>query len=70
VSAVEKIEQEIELLSSGEFVRLAAWMDRRRNEKWDQQMNEDSNAGRLDFLFEEAEAERQSKKLQDWPRLP
>jgi hypothetical protein len=70
VSAVEKIEQEIELLSSGDFARLAAWMDHRRNEKWDQQMDEDSSTGRLDFLFEEAEAERRSNKLQDWPRLP
>jgi len=54
MSAVEKIEQDIEALSSKDFDRLAGWVDRRRNEKWDRQMEENAAAGRLDFLFEKA----------------
>jgi len=57
-------------LSSKDFDRLAVWVDRRRKEKWDRQMDEDVAAGRLDFLFEEAEAGRQSGKLRDWPQPP
>jgi len=67
MNVVEKIEQEIEGLSGDDFDSLAVWVDRRRNEKWDRQMDEDAAAGRLDFLFEEAEADRKSGKLRDWP---
>jgi hypothetical protein len=70
MSVIEKIEQDIEGLSSQDFDRLAVWVDRRRNEKWDGQMDEDAAAGRLDFLFEEAEAGRKSGKLRDWPQCP
>jgi ribosomal protein L13E len=70
MSMVEKIEQDIEGLSSKDFDRLAVWVDRRRKERWDRQMDEDVAAGRLDFLFEEAEAGRQSGKLRDWPQPP
>ena len=52
MSMIEKIEQDIEGLSSHDFDRLAVWVDRRRNEKWDRQMEEDAASGRLDFLFE------------------
>jgi hypothetical protein len=67
MNAVERIEQEIEGLSGDDFDSLALWVDRRRNEKWDRQLEEEAAAGRLDFLFEEARAERQSGKLRDWP---
>ena len=67
MSMVEKIEQDIEGLPGKDFDRLAAWVDRRRNEKWDRQMDEDAAAGRLDFLFEEVQAECKSGKLRDWP---
>jgi hypothetical protein len=30
-------------------------------------MDEDAAAGRLDFLFEEVQAECKSGKLRDWP---
>jgi len=70
MSAVEKIEQDIEALSSKDFDRLAMWVDHRRNEKWDRQMEEDAAAGRLDFLFEEAQAGNKSGKLRNWPPHP
>ena len=67
MNAVEKIEQEIAGLSNEDFDSLTLWVDHRRNEKWDRQMDEDAVAGKLDFLFEEAQAERKSGKLRDWP---
>jgi len=37
---------------------LATWFDDVKNCAWDEQMEADAAAGKLDFLFEEAEAER------------
>ena len=31
------------------------------------QMDEDAAAGKLDFLFDEADRERKAAKLRDWP---
>ena len=67
MTAVERIEQEIEGLSGEDFDSVAEWVNRRRNEKWDVQMDQDAAAGRLDFLFEEARAEREAGKLRGWP---
>ncbi len=41
-----------------------------RNEVWGRQIDEDAAAGRLDFLFEEAEAERRAGTLREWPSTP
>jgi hypothetical protein len=35
--------------------------------RWDEQIDRDSAAGRLDFLFEEAESESAHGLLRDWP---
>lgn len=67
MSTVEEIEQAIEQLPPREQTRLTAWLLKRDREKWDRQMNKDAAAGRLDFLFEEAEVERKAGKLRDWP---
>ena len=54
-------------LPKKEFWELATWFDDVKNRAWDEQMEADAAAGRLDFLFEEAEAERSKGKLKDWP---
>ena len=67
MSTVEEIEQAPERLPRSEFARLASWMAERNHELWTQQMERDAAAGRLDYLFEEAEAERKAGQLHDWP---
>jgi len=64
MSRVEEIEQAIDGLSAEEFRRLAEWMREREQELWDRQMDEDSASGKLDALFDEAEAESQTI---NWP---
>lgn len=65
MSAVEKLEREIQQLRPEQFAEFAAWFNRLQNEQWDNQMDEDSASGKLDFLFEEAKAERKTKQLRD-----
>lgn len=65
---VEEIETAIHNLPPDEFRRLIEWLRTFEQSRWDAQMNEDSSAGRLDFLFEEAESELAQGPLRDWPQ--
>jgi DNA-binding transcriptional regulator YdaS (Cro superfamily) len=67
MSKVEAIERAIEELGPGEFAQVVRWIDERRMEHWKQEMDADAAAGKLDFLFAEADDERNSGKLTDWP---
>jgi len=67
MATVEEIEQAIERLAPTDFVRLAAWVAARNHDDWTQQMDRDAAAGKLDFLFSEAEIERGAGSLRDWP---
>ena len=58
MTTVEEIEQAAERLAPSDFDRLAAWISARYHELWKRQMDNDAGAGKLDFLFNEAEAER------------
>jgi hypothetical protein len=67
MSTVVEIESAITNLPKKEFWELATWFDDVKNRAWDEQMEADAAAGKLDFLFEEASAERAKRKLKDWP---
>jgi len=67
VSTVVEIESAITNLPKKEFWELATWFDDVKNRAWDEQIAADAAAGKLDFLFAEAEAERAKGKLKDWP---
>jgi len=56
---VEEIEAAIEQLPPDEFRRIAQWLLERDQALWDEELNADSAAGKLDFLFEETGI--------DWP---
>ncbi|MBU6411093.1 MAG: hypothetical protein KGR98_11965 [Verrucomicrobia bacterium] len=68
MNTVEEIEQAAEQLTPSDFVRLASWVSARHHELWTRQMQRDADAGKLDFLFDEAEAERAAGSLRDWPK--
>jgi hypothetical protein len=67
MSTVEEIEAAIARLPQEQFWQLTDRLMARRNEEWDRQMDEDAKTGRLDFLFQEADEERQAATLKDWP---
>jgi SOS-response transcriptional repressor LexA len=64
---VEEIEAAIDGLSPAEYQRIIQWLRVREGKRWDEQMDRDSSAGKLDFLFEEAESESAKRLLGEWP---
>lgn len=62
---VEEIEAAINDLPPEDFRRIANWVRERDQSLWDQQL--DSSSGKLDFLFEEIEADSQQGLIRDWP---
>jgi hypothetical protein len=65
--SLAEIKSAVDELSVKELAELAAFIRERDNAAWDQQIEEDAAAGKLDFLFEEAEQARVNGTLRDWP---
>ena len=64
---VEEIEAAIDSLPPAEYRRIVQWFRAREQTRWDDQLDSDSSAGKLDFLFDEAEGESAKGLLRDWP---
>ena len=62
---VEEIVSSIESLPKEEFGRLRDWFYERDWEKWDRQIEEDSESGKLDFLVKEALDEKAAGTLKE-----
>jgi len=62
---VEELETAVDSLSQEEYSRFRRWFLDRDWEKWDQEIEEDTKAGRLDFLVQEAVEEKQRNKLRN-----
>jgi hypothetical protein len=65
MSKVEEIQSAIVSLSPEEYARLRQWFAERDWEQWDQEIEEDAASGKLDFLIDEAVAEKAQGRLQD-----
>jgi len=63
--SVEEIKSIIEKLPKREFIELRNWILEKDWEKWDKEIEEDSQKGLLDFLIEEALEEKREGKLKD-----
>jgi hypothetical protein len=59
MSSVAEIEQAIAKLARGEFVELERWFDAERNRKWDRQIEEDAQSGKLRELYERLQSDNQ-----------
>ncbi len=55
--SIQDLENAISKLPAAEFHRFATWFDEYRADLWDQQIEADANAGRLDELARAANAE-------------
>jgi len=62
---VEEIVSSIESLPKEEFGRLRDWFYERDSERWDRQIEEDSESGKLDFLVKEALDEKAAGTLKE-----
>ena len=56
---------EIEALPHREYMKLVHWLSERDWDAWDQEIENDSAAGKLDFLIEEAVEEKGKGKLRN-----
>ena len=54
MSKVEKLKSEIERLPKDEFAELVRWLSEKDWERWDKEIEADSEGGKLDFLVREA----------------
>jgi hypothetical protein len=64
MTTVKEIQTAIESLPQNEYQRLMKWIQQREAERWDEQIVQDSDTGKLDFLIEEALAEKNAGTLQ------
>ena len=67
MSRVEEIEAAIDGLPPEEYRRILQWFRVREERRWDEQLDADFSAGKLDFLFDEAESESEKGLLREWP---
>ncbi len=65
MTEVEQLQMEIEALSEEDFARLRRWFAEKDWERWDQQLESDIAAGKLDFLIEEALAAKAQGTLRE-----
>ena len=54
MSKVDELKTEIERLPEKEFTELVRWLSERDWERWDKEIEADSEADKLDFLVREA----------------
>jgi hypothetical protein len=62
---IQEIQKAIESLPRDEYVRLREWFLERDWAEWDKQIERDSDAGKLNFLIQEAMQEKAKGKLKE-----
>jgi hypothetical protein len=65
MTRLEELEMAIASLPDEEYRAFRRWFLERDWEKWDRQIEEDSTAGKLDFLDKEAREAKQDGRLKD-----
>lgn len=65
MTTIEELEMAVDALTQEEYSRFRRWFLDRDWEKWDQEIEEDAKAGRLDFLIREAREAKNRNKLRD-----
>lgn len=65
MSTVEEIQSAIQSLPHGEYMELITWIHKKDWEEWDQQIEDDSDSGKLDFLLAEAKNAKKDNTLKD-----
>ena len=65
MNTVQELQTAIQSLPEEDYSRLRKWFVERDWKIWDTQLREDSDAGRLDFLIEEALSDKVGGNLRD-----
>jgi len=67
MSTVAEIEKAIQKLTPQEIKAVADWLQEFREEMWDQQIEADAKAGKLDKLMEEAKQDYRAGRCKPLP---
>jgi hypothetical protein len=65
MSRIDELKAEIESLASEEFSEIFRWLSEKDWERWNKELEADSQAGRLDFLVREAREQKAKGTLKD-----
>ncbi len=65
MSKVDELKTEIERLPQEEFTELIRWVSEKDRERWDEEIEADPEAGKLDFLMREALQEKAKGTLKE-----
>jgi hypothetical protein len=65
MSKIDALKAEIESLPSEEFAEIFRWLSEKDWQRWDKEIESDSQAGRLDFLVREAREDKAKGNLKD-----
>ncbi len=65
MSTIDQLKSAIEALPENEYIELRQWFSEKDWQKWDEQIEEDSKSGKLDFLIKEAFSQKKRGKLRD-----
>lgn len=65
MSKIDELKADIERLPREELAELFRWLSEKEWERWDKEIEADSQAGRLDFLVREAREEKANKTLKE-----
>ena len=65
MTKLKLIQTEIETLTDDEFTYLKNWINEFDAQQWENQIEEDSNSGKLDFLIEESLLEKSKGQLRE-----
>lgn len=60
MKTLEEVKSDIKALPHWEYTNLTHWLSERDRQAWDEEINRDSAAGKLDFLIEEALEEKRA----------
>ena len=64
-STIAEIQQAIISLSKSDYAQLRRWLNEYEWEEWDQQIEGDSDDGKLDFLVDQATEAKRRGTLED-----
>ncbi len=65
MSKIDELKSQIESLPSEEFAEIFRWLSERDWERWDKEIEADSQAGKLDFMVREAREGNAKVTLKD-----
>jgi hypothetical protein len=65
MSKIDELKADIERLPAEEVAELFRWLSEKDWERWDKEIEADSQAGRLDFLVREAREDKAKGTLRE-----